>query len=266
MAIDYVIDYDCVPKQTLSSQGILERLKKRERAETIIRIYRENGDDRPPSRMGFDFTRTTPEGEEETETIVVQDLLDEVADLDPVAHHCTGCPANRRGVPFGCTGFVQYPISGKAEAWLLDQLPPVNEPLVWLLLKQGVENFSYDGRMFAQLRHGSDTYFEDDQAAFRFLGEFSLNANQVFDMIFNVGDIAPNHGAVLLLFFNAIERSELQADAIMKLAPANLEKIQAHMFLHQTMPKDDRTIIEMKDFFQAVWVAWALNVQLKIDA
>ncbi len=80
-----------------------------------------------------------------------------------------------------------------------------------------------------------------------------------------VGDIIPNHGAVLLLFFNAIERSELQANEIMALAPANEEKIRKHPFLHQIMQGDDRTIAELKDFLHALWVAWALNVKMIVD-
>ncbi|MGB7338509.1 MAG: hypothetical protein WBC91_06415 [Phototrophicaceae bacterium] len=266
MAIDYVIDYNCVPKRTLSTEGIVERLKSSERAQMIIRMFRENNDDRPPSEMGFEFTRSTPEGEEETQLIVVQDILNFVEDLKPLEHHCKGCPANRTDTPFGCTGFVQYPISASGESWLLNQLPSINEPLIWLLLKQGVENFNYDGTQIGFLRAQGDTYFDDKYATYRVLGEFSLNANQVFEMIFTVGDIIPNHGAMMLLFYNAVERSELQANEIMALAPADDEKIANLPFLHQLMPGDDRTIGDLKDFFHALYIAWTLDVQLKVDA
>ncbi len=136
MAIDYVIDYGCVPKETLGTDGILDRLKARDRAATVIQLFRENGDQRPPSEMGFEMTRTTLEGVEETQVVVVQDMLDRAAELDPLADYCAGCPANVRGVPFGCVGFIQYPISARAERWLLDRLPGIDEPLVWLLLRQ----------------------------------------------------------------------------------------------------------------------------------
>src|SRR5512134_2442897 len=111
MAIDYIIDYACIPKQTLGTVGIIERLKARDRAHSVIRLFRENGDQRPPSEMGFEFTRTSPDGVEETRVIVVQEMLDRAAELDPLAQHCVGCPANVSGQPFGCVGFVQYPIS-----------------------------------------------------------------------------------------------------------------------------------------------------------
>lgn len=266
MAIDYVIDYNCIPKHTLTSDGIVERLKGKERAEMIIQTFRQNGDQRPPSEMGYEFTRSTPAGETETEVIVVQDILDLANQLTPLEHHCAGCPANRANKPFGCTGFVQYPISGAAEAWLLNQLPAPTEPLIWLLLKQGVDNFQYDGQTIAALRQQSDTYFEDQKAAVRILGEFDLDANQVFEMIFSVGDISPNHAGILLLFFNAIERSEIQANEIMQIAPATPELVEKYPFLHQIMPMDDPTTRELKMFFHALYIAWSLNVLLKVDA
>ena len=49
MAIDFIIDLDCIPKRSLTTQGILDRLKGQERARAIIRLFRDNGDDRPPS-------------------------------------------------------------------------------------------------------------------------------------------------------------------------------------------------------------------------
>ena len=152
MAIDYVIDYTCVPKQTLTTEGIVERLKARERAGAVIKLFRENGDQRPPSEMGFEFTRTTVEGEEETRVIVVQVMLDLAAQLDPLEQHCAGCPANVSGRPFGCVGAIQYPITAAAERWLLDQLPDIEEPLTWLLLRQGVQDLGYDGEAVRPLR------------------------------------------------------------------------------------------------------------------
>ncbi|MCC6804135.1 MAG: hypothetical protein IT319_14740, partial [Anaerolineae bacterium] len=92
MAIDYVIDYPCAPKEALTTDGIVERLKARERANAVIRLFRENGDQRPPSEMGFEFTRTNADGEEETRVIVVQEMLDSATELDPLAQYCVGCP------------------------------------------------------------------------------------------------------------------------------------------------------------------------------
>ena len=264
MAIDYIIDYSCTPKQQIGTYSIMERLKGAERAETIIRLFRENGDERPPSEMGFEFTRNTPDGEEQTRIIVVQDLLDEAAALGPVAHHCQGCPANRSGQPFGCMGYIQYPISAAAEKWLLDNLPVPDETLVWMLLRQGIREFKYDGETVRPLRESGDLYFEDRLASSRRLGEFQIDGNQLFEMIFGVGNILPNHGALLLLFLNAIER-DLEADVIMNITPAPADVESRHPFLMQYFDRDDTSVTDFKEFLQALHIAWKLDVKVLLD-
>ena len=265
MAIDYIIDYPCPPKEKLGPEGIVERLKGQERAEVIIQLFRDNGDDRPPSQMGFEFTRATPDGEDENTVIIVQDLLDEAAELEPLAHHCQGCPANRTGKPFGCVGFIQYPITEAGEQWLLDRLPVPDEPLIWLLLRQGLREFKYDGETVAPLRANANNYFESATVQSRLLGELSINANQIFEMIFAVGHIIPNHAALLLLFFNAIPR-DLEAQDIMNITPASEDARTKHPFTIEFNSSDDRSVADFKQFLYALYLAWTLNVRLLIDA
>lgn len=264
MAIDYVIALDCEPKQRFTAAGIIERIKMRERARIVVKQYRDAGDERPLTEIGFEFSRSTPDGESEPALIIVQDALDEAAELDEVTHFCKGCPANRTGHPFGCIGYISYPISEAGEAWLLNQLPVPDEPLAWLLLKQGVEGFQYDGQQIALLREQGDAYFESRRAGSRRLGEFDINANQVFEMIFNVGDIAPNHAAVLLMFFHAIDR-ELEASDIMHLTPADEGTQERHPFILKLDRWDDPTTVEFKEFFHALYIAWNLDVKLRLD-
>jgi hypothetical protein len=264
MAIDFIIDYACIPKQTLTTEGIIERLKGDERAQAIIAMFRQNGDNRPPSEMGFEFSRSTPQGEKEKKVIVVQDLLDAAAELKPLEKHCVGCPANRLGKPFGCMGFIQYPISARGEAWLLNQLPVPDEALVWLLLKQGVEEFKYDGSSLGAMRQAGDAYFEVRGAMSRRLGEFRITNDQVFEMLFLLGHIQPPHAGVVLLFFNAVNR-DLNADQIMKISRAPQDAAVRFPFQHQVETDDDRTIIEFKGFLHALYTAWSLNVRLLLD-
>jgi len=265
MAIDYIIDYDCIPKQTLTTDGILERLKGLERAETIIAIYRREGDNRPPSEMGFEFTVSTPDGQQETKTIVVQDLLDAGEQLKPLQGYCELCPANRTGKPFGCIGFVQYPVSARGEAWLLNNLPVPDDALVWLLLKQGIEEFQYDGKLVETLRFDTDAYFELRTTPSRKLGEFTISSDQVFEMIFSVGNITPNHGAILLLFFNGLTR-DLEASEIMSITPAPPDAEQKYLFKLKLSDEDDQTISELKEFFHALYIAWRLSVPVIVDS
>ncbi len=264
MAIDYIIDYACVPKQTLGTEGILERLKGRERAESVIQLFRRNGDQRPPSEMGFEMTRSTASGEEETRVVVVQELLNAADELTPLEHYCEGCPANAAGRPFGCMNRIDYPISRQGEIWLLKQLPTPDEPLLWLLLRRGIEEFGYDGSSVQALRGGESPYFEEQDQFARQMGEFSITTNQVFEMIFTLGHIQPSHAGVLLLFFNAIRR-DLDADAIMHISQAPEDVYERYPFQLALEDGDDRSVRQIKQFFYALYVAWSLNLPLLLD-
>lgn len=266
MAIDHVVDLGCVPKSTLGTGGILERLKAGERARQVIRLFRENGDQRPPTEMGFEFTRTAADGTEETRVIVVQELLDDAAALDPLAQHCVGCPANVSRASFGCMNFIQYPISLAAERWLLDRLPGIDEPLMWMLLKQGINELGYDGALVAPLR-SNPNIFEEARLPGRDMIEFVLNSNQVFQMLFLTGHVQPPHGGMLLLLFGAIRR-DLEAHQIVLIMNRTLPPDQIERdfpFLLPPSDADDEGIRQLKSFFLALYRAYVLGVSVLLD-
>jgi hypothetical protein len=242
----------------------MERLKGLSRAEAIIATYRQAGDDRPPAEMEFEFSRRSGDGQELTMVVNVRHLLDEGSDLEPLEHHCLHCPANRSGKPFGCMSYIQYPVSTAGETWLLNQLPGSESPLVYLLLQKGIMDFQYDGKSVESLRDGG-IYFESPAPPARHLGDFLVNANQVYEMVFTVGNIIPNHGAMLLLFFHAIRR-DLQADEIVALSPAPPEVLRRHRFIIDIKPNDEITTREFKEFLHALYIAWTLDVRLLVDA
>ncbi|MCY3833477.1 MAG: hypothetical protein OXG85_10705 [Chloroflexi bacterium] len=273
MAIDYIIEYDCLPQADLKPAGILERLKERARAEEIIQWFRAAGDTREPNQMGFDFTHSTPGVPGEKQLIVVQDLLDHAAVLGDYADYCAACPANRARRPFGCAGFIQYPISARAEIWLLERLPVPDEPLIWLLLKQGIQKLGYDGSSVKALREtdGGDgaaerTYFELPIAPERRLGELRVSGDQVLEMIFGVGKrIIPNHAGILLLFLGAIER-DLEAREIQAIS-SDGDSVRGRLAFDMAADADaDDCIRELIAFVETLYIAWKLNVALYMDA
>ncbi len=281
MAIEYSIERACVPRNTLGTSGILERLKGRERARTIIGLFRRNGDDRPPAQMGFELSRSLPDGIEETKVIVVQDMLDEATALDQQAHHCVGCPANIGVVPaamaadtpsggFGCIGRIDYPLTSAAERWLLDRLPGIDLPLVWLLLRQGVQEMGYDGDAVRALRV-NPAYFDERRVMGRDMAEFVMSADQVFEMQYLLGDNRPAHAGVLLLFFGAIRR-DIEAPDIQRImnvsgaTPLTHEEIaRDYPFIMTAAADADRTILQFVDFFRALHTAWMLGFRLGLD-
>lgn len=229
MGADYVIHYACEPKNALTLDGLLARLKGRERAAAIIDLYRERGDARPATHMGFEMVRRLPDGSEEREVLVVQDLLDAaeaLRDWEPV---CAQCPANRTGVPFGCVGVINYPISIRAERWLLDQLPDSEHPLPYMLLQRAVFEMGYTGENAAALRAQTGVFFESAEPLIRDLDAMPMSGDQVFELLFLSGHIRPAHGTMLLQFLGAISQ-DLDADTIMQLPCLPRRSGSASMF------------------------------------
>jgi len=91
-----------------------------------------------------------------------------------------------------------------------------------------------------------------------------VSANQLFEMVFSVGNILPNHAALLLLFFNAIPR-DLEADQIMNITPAPQDVETKHPFILKIANSDDRTTAEIKGLMEALYIAWKLDVRLILD-
>lgn len=265
MAIDYVVHLNCVPKETFGVDGLLDRLKAGARAREVIRLYRENGDDRPPSEMGFEFARNLPDGEEEIAVVMVQDMLDQAAELEPFIPYCADCPANVLNRPFGCYGSINYPISSAAEKWLLEQLPSNRDPILWLLLRESLRQ--NDGHPVEPLRAGG-VYFEDRAVRGREYGEYIASANQVFQMLFLFGHIQPVHAGMLLLFFHAVPREDVESADITRLLDGTLpqhEKEERFPFILQQADEDDSSTSEFKTFFKALHRAWMLDVPLLLD-
>ncbi|MCY4146506.1 MAG: hypothetical protein OXE95_03195 [Chloroflexi bacterium] len=268
MAIDSVIEFACAPKRELSAGGIVRRIKERAQAESVIASHRASGDQRPVAEMHFEFSRSTPGHPGAPQLIAVTDVLDYASDLDSHAHHCQACPASRGLGAYGCVGFVRYPISARAENWLLERLPVPDEPLVWLLLKQGIQTLGYDGASVRALRQSDErrAYFERPVAARRRLGELRVSGDQALEMIVGVGErVIPNHAGILLLFFGAVDR-DLEARQIQSISSHAPDIRQRTPFTLDLPANPDSCIRELAALFHALYVAWKLNVPLFIDA
>ena len=266
MGIDYVIDYDCVPKAQLGTIGIMERLKARQRAQAVIKLYRDRGDNRPPSQMGFEMVRRTADGQEEVQVIVVQDMLDDAAALDDFRQHCAGCPANIHDKPFGCYGTINYPISQQAELWLLKRLPTPDEPLIFLLVQQAVQDIQANqglAEQIASMRERSGVFFQSSEVLGRRYDEMTITTNHIFQLLFLPESISPAYGSLLMLLFGAIQR-DLDAERLMSLATG--KSGEEMPLLIEDELGDDQTLADVKDFFRALHRAHALGISLSLDA
>src|SRR5687768_11761992 len=164
MGIDYVLDVDCVPKQQLGGvEGLIELVKARTRADTILQMVRKTGDTRSPDQLEFEMVLKTPEGETSSK-VSVQALLDRAAALEPQRPSCAGCPANADSPGFGCYRSIPYPIPEAAEEWLLGLLPDDLTTTAGQILVRAIEDFGWDGADAEKMRDDDQTFFESDSA------------------------------------------------------------------------------------------------------
>lgn len=202
MAIDYALALDCPPQATLGLERLIALHRTRILARTALAARREAGDDRAPAEIEVQLTLRKPEGDA-ARGASLQDLLDESAPLDALAAHCERCPA---GLPraFACHRRIRYPIPEHVEAWLMARLPRTLACTAGALLARGLRELGWDGGPAAQLRAAGTTYFEsrapygvrwqtDD-------GPLEISSDQVFQMMFMVGTLAPTHCLMLVLF------------------------------------------------------------------
>ncbi len=233
MGIDYVIDLDCEPKQALTTEGIVDLVKARSRAEAILAMAREDGDERPPSEITFEVA-INRNGTVESTEVSVQQLLDQAAELEPHRSKCASCPANR-GNPagFGCYDSISYPLEEDTERFLLSRLPDKLESPAGFMFTSALRDFAWDGAHAANMRAQGETFFRLRTAPVRRWPELTMTGDQVFHMMFHVGSpLGSTHAMLLCMFFGLLAIGDDDVEREGSVAPASRNSHQMIDFLN----------------------------------
>ncbi|NJL94413.1 MAG: hypothetical protein HC915_12165 [Anaerolineae bacterium] len=215
--------------------------------------------------MGGEIMRRAANGEEFTETVRVSDLRTLHSELAPYRDYCAGCPANRTSQPFGCVGHINYPLSQAAEIWLLSQLPSPEEPLPFLLLTKA-EEFGNTGATALALRQNNPgIIFGSAQPFARQYPEMDISSDQLFELFFLLGSPIPLKRMVMLLLYSGAIDRNLEADALLALTPAPPDARQRYPFRLLPSLADDRSVLDLKGFLYALYLAWTLNREMLLD-
>ena len=261
MAIDYVLAMGCEPQKQLGVERLVGLHRTRILARTALAHMRDEGDPRGPAQIEVQLTTRKPEGES-ARGVTLQTLLDEAAPLDAVAGHCASCPAGFTR-EFACHRRIRYPIPEHVEAWLMSRLPGTLDCTAGTLLARGLGEFGWDGAPAAKLRAAGTTYFESRAPyGVRWQGEdgtIEISSDQLFQMMFMVGNLAPTHCLMLALFCGVLPhdisiydlkdhagRSRALADAVLA-------------------PETDADIEQLAAFLRTLALAARLEVSVLID-
>jgi hypothetical protein len=261
MAIDYLLGVGCEPQERLGVERLVQMNRTRILARSALAHMRQDGDQRAPQDIEIQLTMRTTGGDS-ARGVTLQDLLDESDPLDIVAEHCAKCPAE---LPreFACHRRIRYPIPERVEQWLMARLPENLGCTAGALLVRGLGEFGWDGAPTAKLRAAGDTYFESRVAyGVRWDspdGSIDVSSDQLFQMMFLVGNLAATHSLMLALFLGVIPHDTSLHD--LKDAEGRSRAL-ARSYL---APEPDPDIEQLAAFLRALAVAARLEVPILID-
>ena len=261
MAIDYLINVRCEPHKSLGVERLVTLNRTRILARSALAHMGEDGDARSPSEIKIQLTMRTTSGDS-ARGVTLADLLAESAPLDEYAQYCERCPAELPRA-YACHRRIRYPIPEHVEAWLMARLPTSLACTAGALLVRGLGEFGWDGAPTAKLRASGTTYFESRVPyGVRWEGEtgvVEISSDQLFQMMFLVGKLAPTHSLMLALFTGVIPHDislhELKDDAGRKRALA-----AAHL-----PTESDPEIEQLAAFLRSLAVAGRLDVPVLVD-
>jgi hypothetical protein len=261
MAIDYLLGSRCEPHRSLGVERLVTLNRTRILARSALEHMRADGDSRAPSEIEIQLTMRTTTGDS-GRGVTLADLLAESAPLDEYAAYCDRCPAELSRA-YACHRRIRYPIAERVEAWLMARLPTSLQCTAGALLVRGLGEFNWDGAPTAKLRASGTTFFESRAPyGVRWQGEngtVEVTSDQLFQMMFLVGNLAPTHSLMLALFTGVIPHDislhDLKDDAGRKRALA-----AAHV-----ASEPDPDIEQLAAFLRTLAVAARLDVPILVD-
>jgi hypothetical protein len=261
MAIDYVLALGCEPQRQLGLDRMMGLHRTRILARSALARVREEGDRRAPSEIAVQLTMRKPDGDS-ARGVRIQDLLDEAAPLDAVAGHCAACPAGLRR-EFTCHRRIRYPIAEHVEEWLMGRLPKTLDCTAGALLARGLDEFGWDGAPVARLRTHGTTFFESRAPyGVRWQDEgkpLEVSSDQLFQMMFMVGDLAPTHCLMLALFCGVLPHDISLQDLKDRAGRARALEAAA------VPAQPDGEIEQLAAFLRMLAMAARLEVSIMID-
>jgi hypothetical protein len=261
MAIDYLLGVRCEPQKRLGVDRLVNLHRTRILARSALAHMREDGDARAPGDIEIQLTMRTTEGDS-ARGVTLQDLLDEARPLDEVAPYCERCPAELTR-EFACHRRIRYPISERVEQWLMSRLPKSLDCTAGALLVRGLGEFGWDGAPTAKLRASGTTYFES-RAPYGVRwesadGVIEISSDQLIQMMFLVGNLAPTHCLMLALFCGVIPHDTSLHDL-------KDEAGRARALANASVPSEhDPDVEQLAAFLRTLAVAARMDVPILVD-
>lgn len=237
MSIDYLIQYPCKVRESVSDHDLIRMQKSRDRVKLAMDLLSEDPELYFDEANQFAAMHVLGLTEPPEQNIVITDLLADATTLEALSGHCKGCPANLRDTAFGCGGTIHHPIMEGVERWLVSRLPDDLKTLAGRILLKAIKDFRFDGAEVDADRVRKGLYAAGQPVMRKWnrsLGRTTwLSSSQVLHMLVGSGPLSPIHAKLVcwfLGFLDADMKPELREDDLAAASDAS-GVVQFKMFL-----------------------------------
>ncbi len=289
MAIDYVINMDCNVKRALTQDGMINAIKDRNRAGVTMEVLQRDGKSREEAgSYRIHNVVRTPGGDVE-KIVTLDEMLERARPLKDLKLHCKNCALIVNSVnsfvrnqgkgelePFACYKSINYPISARGEEWLLGMArAALEEGAMRKLTLNYIIDQKVSGQKFKMMRAvPNNTFLErktplDLVVSKSILGKKVINTDQLMFMLFGFERMEQVQMVTLLFFSGAFailfeEPKDGEYQHVIKSTNQD-GKSRWIAFKEWNDPGDDQSIVQIKDFFRSMFLAYALNQEILIS-
>ena len=241
-------------------------------------LRQEGKSDAEALDTSFTIQMLSPEGVSQSNRVSVRDLFQESSQLKDLAPHCQDCPLNVNSEAFGCYNAVTYPITVEAERWLAELANRAAERgLPHSILLKFILDEEVSGEFFKSMREEDDkqVFLESKQA--EEIGpiedtESKVSTDQILDMMFALRTLERTHQMFLIFLSGGVYISNQEPDPRLYTADFQAAAISGQdgvvdywLYHLPPAPSDDKSILEIKEYFRAIFTAFATSESIDLD-
>lgn len=217
-----------------------------------------------------------PDGKVEIKDCSISDMLQKTKCLEELKIHCSNCPVSSSN-EFGCYNSINYPISEKAELWLIDlakRAAKTGEGLGKTSLDFIINN-KIAGYNFEQMRKdASKTFFQSSKSKeFVYIKKLftskTINTNQLLEVLFGSKVVERAQQMALLYFSGGFDiLKEKPDDGFLGDLCEVKYKNGTSTFYTFNLPEvsdADESIMQFRKYFQSLFLAFCSNQSVYID-
>lgn len=263
-------------KEALTQEGMISLIKQQARGHTVIDLLLKDGKTREEALdTVINLQIMTLDGVE-TRGYKVSELLEEARVLDDYQSHCEECLAGR-GEPFGCLKSIHYPLSSKAEEWLVAiSEKALEKGMPNSLALQYIPDNKVTGEQFKLMRADpSGTFLElkkplEVTLSKGFMSRKTVDTDQILHVLLGFPKVQNPHQMVMLMSFaDAMKVSDTKPpeDSCEMAVRYALDggKESWRSFSLPGSPSDDHSVTELKEYLRTMFVAYVIDREIIVD-